>query len=119
MVVPSFSIQPKVKVETHRIVDNIAVVVLPARFVNHFGQVKAGDVKTEEFPNNHIALGDLASTLDTNALRCESADSKQMDITVHSALAMLVYQSVPRPGMHKPTCQRVNCMASKGTRSMQ
>ncbi len=104
MAVQSFSAQPKVEVETHRVVDNIAVVIFPARFVNCFGRVEARDVMAEEFPNNYVAVVWFGSMLDTNALRHEFADSKQMDITMHSALAMSVYQSVPRPGMHRPLC---------------
>ena len=55
------------------------------------------------------------SMLYTNALKQVLAKSKQMDITVHRALAMLAYLSMPRPGMQRPSCCCVHSMVSNGT----
>ncbi len=56
IVIPTLSTQPKEEVKSHRIEDNITVVILSARFVDCFGHVKARDKTAEEFPYNDIAV---------------------------------------------------------------
>ncbi len=89
MGVATLGAEPEIEVEGGGMLDHVAVVPIPAWFIDCLSRIKARDVTEEKVPHNFIAIPRFVSTPDTIARTRPSALSRHIGMAVQRALAIL------------------------------